>query len=512
MIIMKCEIMKKYIFSLLIVLLFSACSDSFFEKYPTDSIAEENYLNTSDEIQNVLYSAYANMRGDFANSLVYLGDLPTDNAYDYKLNNSSDHIALNESGVDPQNGVTSALWAACYEIINRCCIVLDNIDKVDISDDRYNQMVGEAEFLRAYTYYVMVRVWGDVPLVLEDVKDFMDVYTYGRTNADTVYNQVINDLKDAAAKLPPYYTSSAEIGKATSTAANAILGDVYMTRHDYANAKIYLKKVIDEEGPHLGLLDDYASIFDSRNANNKEIIFAIQYASNQSPKMSNYLGSGTLGNIQQQYIDPGNGGSELYGVNIMLMTHELEAKYAANDLRRSVLYTDIIDADYHYFIPMTLKYFDYQNVTDHLSGTPDSGCETIISRYSDVLLEYAECLNETNDQAGAIELIKRVRNRAGLTTDIAANHESVFLAIEKERQLELCMEGHRWFDLLRTGRTEAVMNAYYTNRSFDENATLQNYEYGEANSCSVEDYELLFPIPYDQIILNSDKIHQNPGY
>jgi hypothetical protein len=219
-----------------------------------------------------------------------------------------------------------------------------------------------------------------------------------------------------------------------------------------------------------------------------------------------------LGNIQQQYIDPGDNGSELYGVNIMLMTHELEAKFESNDLRRAVVYTDLIDADYNYFIPMTLKYFDYQNVSDGISGYPDSGCETIICRYADVLLEYAECLNETNNPAEAISYLKRVRDRAGLTTNIFSDYASVFSAVANERQLELCMEGHRWFDLLRTGRTQQVMNAYYTGRIFDKNATLQIYEYGEANSCSVDDYELLFPIPYDQIILNSDKIEQNPGY
>lgn len=504
--------MKKQIFTIVIVLILTSCSDSFFEKYPTDSLTLENYLHTEDEIQTVLYSAYASMRDNFANNLVYLGDLPTDNAYDYKLNNSSAHIALNESGVDPQNSVISDLWAASYEIINRCCIVLDNIDHVEISDASYNQMVGEAKFLRAFTYYVMVRVWGDVPLVLENIENFMDVYNYGRTSADEVYLQIIEDLKDAVTKLPLAYTSADKTGKITAVAANAILGDVYLTRHDYENAKIYLRKVIDNEGADLGLLDDYAAIFDSKNANNKEIIFAVQYASNQSPKMSNYLGRATLGNIQQQYIDPGNIGSKLYGVNIMLMTHELEAKYAANDLRRSVIYTDLVDADNHYYIPMTLKYFDYRNVTDQISGEPDSGCETIISRYADVLLKYAECLNETNDPAGAISYIKRIRDRAGLTTAIPADYESVFRAIENERQLELCMEGHRWFDLLRTGRTQDVMNAYYSGRWFDQNETLQIYQYGEVNSCSVDDYELLFPIPYDQIILNPDKIKQNLEY
>lgn len=504
--------MKKYVIIVFVVSVLTACSESFFDKYPTDSITLENYLNSADEVQSVLYSAYSGMQGDFANSVVYLGDLPTDNAYDYKLNNSSAHISLNESSVDPQNSILSNLWFASYKIINRCCIVLDNVDQVEMSAEEHDQFVGEAKFLRAYAYYVMVRVWGAVPLVLTDIEDFMEVYDYGRTDVAEIYTQIITDLEDAANLLPSYYTSSTDIGKITSVAANAVLADVYMTRQDFESAKSYLQEIINQEGDHLGLLSDYASIFDSNNANNKEIIFAIQYASNQSPQMNNYLSQATLGNIQQQFIDPGNQGSQLYGVNIMLMTHELEAKYEENDLRRSVIYTNLIDADYNYFIPMTLKYFDYQNVADNITGYPDSGCETIICRYSDILLRYAECLNETNDPTGAITYIKKVRDRAGVATNITANYESVFQAIEDERQLELCMEGHRWFDLLRTSRTQDIMNTYYSERKFDENETLQIYEYGEANSCSVEDYELLFPIPYDQVILNSEKLIQNPGY
>ena len=164
------------------------------------------------------------------------------------------------------------------------------MEEVDASSDIYNQLVGEAKFLRAYTYYVMVRVWGDIPLVLHDIDNYMDVFEYGRISTTEVYVQIISDLKDAESKLPAFYDSDDDIGKATSTAAQAILGDVYLTNKDYENAKIYFEKIINKEGEKLGLLDDYALIFDSNNANNKEIIFAVQYASNQVPPMSNYLG------------------------------------------------------------------------------------------------------------------------------------------------------------------------------------------------------------------------------
>ncbi|HNY15513.1 MAG TPA: RagB/SusD family nutrient uptake outer membrane protein, partial [Bacteroidales bacterium] len=170
--------------------------------------------------------------------------------------------------------------------------------------------------------------------------------------------------------------------------------------------------------------------------------------------------------------------------------------------------------DYGCTIPMTLKYFDYQNLADNKSGNPDSGCETIISRYSDIILKYAECLNEESDFTGAINQIKRVRDRAGLTTSITENYASVAKAIEDERQLELCMEGHRWFDLLRTGRTQAVMSDFYNrvNEVVLPN-TISIYQYGDRNSpLSVADHELVFPLPYAQVVLNPDKLIQNPNY
>lgn len=490
---------------------FTSCSDAYFDLYPTDSMTAENYLRDVSEIQTVLDAAYAGLRGEFGNSLVYIGDLPTDNAYDYKLNNSSAHISLHESTVDSQNSVISDLWFASYKIVNRCCLVIEAMDKLNVTPEQYNKIVGQAEFLRGYVYYVMVRVWGDVPLVLEDIKDYMAVFDYGRTPVDKVYEQVIADLKDAESKLPDFWPA-AEKGKASATAAQAILGDVYLTRGDFTNAKTYFEKVISKEGANLGLLEDYESIFDSNNVNNKEVIFAIQYAHNQTPSLANYLGRAALGNIQGIAIDPKNQGSKIFGVNVLMMTHELESKFIAGDKRRSVIYTNCVSPDYLCTIPMTLKYFDYQNVLDGNSGNnPDCGCHTIVSRYADILLKYAECLNETSTPDAAIAQLKKVRDRAGLETKVDANKEAVKVAIANERQLELCMEGHRWFDLVRTGKAIDVMTTFYKRTNApDLHKTILQYEYGD--NTAIDAHELIYPIPYAQHELNPDKLTQNPGY
>ncbi len=503
--------MKKYIIILAAAAISAvSCSEAFFDLYPTDEMSSDNYMRDVSEIESVLNAAYAGLRDDFGNSLVYIGDLPTDNAYDYKLNNSSDHITLHESAVDSQNGVISNLWYACYQIVNRCCLVLEAMEGFT-DDEEYDNIVGQASFLRGYVYYVMVRVWGGVPLVLEDIKDYMTVFEYGRETEEAVYQQIIADLETAESLLPDFWGST-DKGRASAVAARAILGDVYLTLGEYATAKGYFEEIIALEGSELGLLDDYASIFDANNSNNKEVIFCIQYAHNQTPSMSNYLGSASLGNIQGQYVDPeGNGESQIYGVNILMMTHELEAKYDADDKRRSVIYTGISSPDYGCTIPMTLKYFDYQNVADGISGTPDSGCKTIVSRYSDILLKYAECLAAEGNLNDAVGMLQRVRDRAGVGTSVNLDAESVARAIADERQLELCMEGHRWFDLLRTGKTIEVMTDFYNRvNAPDLHDTILQYEYGDGPTIS--EYELLFPLPYDQVQLNPGLLTQNPGW
>jgi tetratricopeptide (TPR) repeat protein len=516
----------KYLISLVLGLtLLASCSESFFDKYPTDATSFDNYCRTPDEVQNVLYAAYGGLRDNFANAIVYTGELPTDNAYCYKIVNSADHITLHESGVASSNSMLGNLWLSGYQVINRCNLVIDNMTEKFSSDAKFNRYVGEAKFLRAYAYYVMVRVYGGVPLVTHDINPPMSVFDYGRSSVDDVYTQIVEDLTDAVAKLPDSYTAQAEIGRATKTAAQAILADAYLTRKNYSEAKSLYEAIIAKEGASLGLMDgaDYKDIFSAVNVNNKEIIFAVRYAYAQTPSMSNYLMRASLGNIEGVAINPpGYTNSLIYGVNLMMMTTDLAALYEANDLRRSVVHTGLHakhleDATYpEVIVPQSLKYFDYRNITDGRSGNgPESGCPTIISRYADIILKYAECLNET-DPAAAIVQIKRIRDRAGVATDINAVKADVALAIEKERRLELGMEGHRWFDLVRTGRAQEVMNAYYS-RGAASLSYLPEYivdcEFGSLTvPATVADYELLYPIPYAQNQLNPDKLPQNPGY
>jgi hypothetical protein len=140
-----------------------------------------------------------------------------------------------------------------------------------------------------------------------------------------------------------------------------------------------------------------------------------------------------------------------------------------------------------------------------MSTTIDAGNDWIVLRYADVNLMYAETQNELGQTGNAFNYLKAVRDRAGLTTDVAlqTDKDALRTAIQQERRVELFCEGHRWFDLLRTGKLVTVMNAHFS-------AGWSNDEIGSGNT--VQPFELLFPVPRYQVNLNPSKINQNTGY
>lgn len=212
--------------------------------------------------------------------------------------------------------------------------------------------------------------------------------------------------------------------------------------------------------------------------------------------MSNGIVSGTFPN-EDITIQIGSG-IIARGTGTYLLTRDLYREFDPADERLSMIETmEGTQRDYIFM----LKYYDFG-----MTSRIDSGCDWIVHRWADVLLMYAEALNETGSTNDALHYVTEVRTRAGLATDpaIASGASAMRQAIAQERRLELYGEGHRWFDLIRTGKAIEVMNAHFSDPRLD------NDEIGE--NSKMEEYKLLFPIPVDQVLLNPDKIKQNPGY
>ncbi|WP_188316187.1 RagB/SusD family nutrient uptake outer membrane protein [Chitinophaga agrisoli] len=470
-----------------------SCSKDYFDRYPTDLPAVDNFFTDEVSIRQVLNDAYYSLRGSYRYNFVF-GDLAADGVYDSKFNNSSAHITINESNVVADNMIVSATWDSSYATIARANLVLNNIGNIDMDNEKKSRYINEAKFLRALMYFNLVRIYGDVPLIVKDMKTPAEAFTYGREPVNKVYEQIITDLT-AAQDLPAMYADNQDIGRATRWAAKGMLAKVYLTLKRYADANTLLQELVTSPvgagANSFHLLPDFARVFDAANPNNAEVIFAVQYARGFDPAQGNPF-------VEDAFANEDIGTGILRrGTGTFLMTEELSALYAANDLRLQM--NKRLQGSRRSYV-FTRKYFD-AGMTTKL----DAGNDWIVLRYADIDLMYAEVQNELGNPTAAFPYLQAVRQRAGLTTDthLQTDQAAMRSAIELERRLELACEGHRWFDLLRTGRLITVMNAHFKSNLSDD-------EIGKGNS--VEQYELLFPVPRYQVNLNPGKIIQNTGY
>ncbi|OQP38668.1 hypothetical protein A4H97_18285 [Niastella yeongjuensis] len=481
------------VFSCCLIVTASSCSKEYFDRLPTDQPIENTFFSDEVSVKQVVNDAYFSLRNTYLNYFAF-GDLASDDVYNSKFNNSTNHITINESNVVSDNGLVNDFWNFSYATINRCNLVLDNVDKVPMSDSSKAQYSNEAKFLRALMYFNLVRIYGDVPLVLNDIKTPEEALSYSREAKNKVYDQVVADLQ-AAEGLPARYAINQDIGRATRWAAKALLAKVYLTLQKPADADKKLKEVIDAPAGaganQYHLLPSYADVFDAAKPNNAEVIFAVQYARGYTPSQGNPFVNGAMANE-----DIGTGVLKR-GTGTFLMTEDLNNQFVATDARRSMI-KQLTGSRRNYIF--TMKYYD-----NGMTTTVDAGNDWIVLRYADVNLMYAETQNETGQTGNAFLFLKAVRDRAGLITDpaLAADQAALRTAIQQERRLELFCEGHRWFDLLRTNKLIDVMNAHFA-------GNWSNDEIGSGNKVTPD--ELVFPIPRYQVNLNPDKILQNPNY
>ena len=382
-------------------------------------------------------------------------------------------------------------WKAAYKVINRTNTVLGRIDGIEINTELANRYKLECKFIRALMYFNLVRVYGDVPLVLKEIS-ISESYDILREPKENVYNQIIADLKEAQ-DLPVSY-STAEDGRATQGAAKALLANVYMTLHKYAEAETILAEIINsgrysllENTPGSLNIDGYKNVFSPVNHNSEEGIFEIQFLKGGYGEGSNYANNFAPENSGTNVVAVGGTG----GNNIPEM--DIYNAYEEGDLRRdfsmSLGYYDNRKNNEWVESRYVCKFMDvpYQN-NDASNNYP-------VIRYADVILMYAEALNQNGKTAEACKYLNMTRRRGfGYQTtetspvDLQTTDKAQFaLMVEQERRVELAFENHRWFDLIRTGRAVEVMRS----KGFSLNET-----------------NLICPIPQKQIDVNP-KLTQN---
>ena len=475
---------KSYLLAGLLTLSLTACNEKFLDLAPVSSINTSSYYRTESDILTALSGAYGSLQfsGQYGQYYV-MTEIPSDDTYPVLSGTVTDQDQFDKFYLITTNPYLLTAWSDGYRGIYRCNTVISRIAGITMDETLKSRIIGEAKFLRALMYFNLVRFFGDVPLVLTEITDPLQGYDFGRTPVADVYAQIGKDLTDAATVLPVSYTG-ANVGRATTGAAKSLLGKVYLTQKNYTAAAAKLKEVIDQ-GTY-ALLPSYASLFTPANKNSRESIFEVQYKKGNILEGSNYANNYAPTNSGNSVIAFGGSGNNI-------PTADLEKSYEANDPRKNISlatgYTSTsgvrIDA---YYIK---KYADPPVVVN------DSEDNWYVLRYADVLLMYAEALNETGKTADALTYLNQIRRRVSLADKAITTQADMRLALEQERRVELAFEGHRWFDLVRTDRAIPVLNAKAAALGIRTALTANN---------------LIFPVPQSQIDINPSKIKQNPGY
>ncbi|SUJ03535.1 SusD family [Sphingobacterium spiritivorum] len=506
---------------MLIVFLLSGCS-KFLDKDPT-FIVKENYYKTEADVQAGLTGVYDILGKEEvygSNLSVYL-PISDEGVY-YR----SAYVAgLSVYNFDASESNVRALWRYLYEGIERANTLLYRINEVQMDETVKKVTIGEARFLRAYYYFLLVSHWGSVPLKTLPTASVTDVNIEGTPPKD-IYAFVVSEM-EAAEAMVKNINEYGYSGRVTRTAVQGILARVYLKMagfplndvSKYEKALEWSGKVVHSSGYQHALIGDYAKLFKdmaSDKYNIQESIWEVEFAGNRSADFE----AGRLGNaIGIQCNDEAYG----YSYGFIATTKRLYQAYENTDLRRdwniatykySYVNNKVTDSVYYVATDIENRHAakyrrPYERVLPRNKNyTP---INFPLLRYSDVLLMYAEAENEVNGAtAEAKAAVKQVRDRAKASDKSTAigTKDDMRQLIRDERFRELAFEGIRKYDLIRWGLFQSNMKSL---ASEIETSAPAAVKYMALAGKNVAERDLLLPIPIAEISLNN-AIKQNPGW
>jgi tetratricopeptide (TPR) repeat protein len=490
------------------VLSIVSCKKSFLDlSDPTKKTADKFY-QSEDEIRQAVSGAYSSLQSH-VNSQYIFAEMSSDNTtiqLDPSDRGQTDRAEAFEFwNVTATNVNVADLYNQSYNALYNINYALSKIGGVTaISQQKKDQYQAELEFMRAYYYFNLVRYFGPVVLITEPLASSSDAFQTKRSSEKEVYDQIIKDLTDAAAKLPAKSEySAADVGRASKGAALGLLGKVYLTTKDYAKAESTLRQILP-----MGyvLVGDYAAVFDPKSKNNSESLFEVQYqGGNNLGEWSSFIYSfaprGSAGAIT------GFPTSRPQGWNIP--TKNMIAEFEPNDERKAVSLQEGYTNGDGVFV--AIPYVNKYNHPHTIAGRTDDNWPVL--RYSDVLLMLAEAINEQTGPGDAYQYINKVRERAHLIGLNGLSQDAFRAAIRHERRVELAFENDRWFDLKRAftnAQMITLLNAHGQAEKTQPTVDRGGVPFSP-NDYKFDGYEALYPIPDRQLFLDKNLI-QNPGY
>jgi len=474
------------IIGLLILLTIISSCEKWVDFNPHDeyAITELDYLKSASDYQTMAVSCYTPIQ--WLNQVMVIGDIASDNAVSGG-ENASDVLALQQMDdytIATNNSTLEDLWKSAYEGVNRTNYLLSYKDKnlagETITFAGKDALFGEVQFLRAYYYFNLVRLFGDVVLFTDRKLGVEDFGKLQRSSKADVYSQVETDLLAAIDVLPP---TNVQKGRVTKYAAQALLGKVYLYEGKFDLAASMLENVV---GGPFSLVSNFSDIFLKSGENGPESVFEVQY-SNLSPYYNwggPTRGQGNLA-AQQCGVRGISGTADMpfsAGWSTNLPTQDLANAYTAGDQRKDATVFDVeaykvanpalavtyTEAPYKNTGLYDMKYLPRKGQTSGQIEINYDNNQRII-RYADVLLMAAEAYNRstTPDDGKAQDYLNRVRRRAFGDTahDISLTGSALKQAIWDERRLELGMEGDRFFDLVRTDQASSKITGFVVGKN-----------------------------------------------
>jgi len=484
------------------ILTLSGCSESFLDQEYKNALVDVNFFTSPSHADQAVTGIYdvLGFEGQQILSRPLLGSSTADDVVEDHGDFSrvgTGMIELDKYTWHSSSRYIMDHWYSSFKGITRANYVIEKVNGIPGLDENLaKRYIGEAKALRALFYYNLVTCFGDLPLVTKPITD-EESKSMVRSPASEVWSLIISDLVDAAAVLPDKYGAS-DRGRATKGFANAMLSRVYLWTKQFDKAGDAAQAVINSSAGY-GLETVYSSVFDGTSEFGPETIFDVMCA----------VGKGSIWDTEDNEVN-----RVIYTGPFFSWSHFsqpsrkfIDTMFEPGDLRRKASVLDQKAGDKYDInangnlnddvIPSNppvdahnLKYVPKgKNLLD--GSVWSGGLQTVnvhIMRFSEVLLNYAEALNESGNTAGALVQLNKVRNRAGLPSATTTNKTELANIILHERAVEFCFEGHRFFDLKRAGKLAEVLSPLGFTTGVNE----------------------LFPIPQSDIDLSA--MQQNPGY
>ena len=483
---------KRWICAALCALLATAGCDDLLTESPKSFLTPDNFYRTTADAEAALVAVYDPLKSPsaFRANLWLTLDGGSDESIANPVVPNALVQALGSLDYSPTQERITTSWRAFYQVITRANLLIERMPQIEASEERKAALVAEARFLRAFAYFHLVRLYGDVPLVTTEAEAL--AIEVPRTPVDEVYGLILEDARAAVSGLPTE-RSAGDKGRATRGAALAVLTDVHLTRREWQEAADVSRQLLE-----LGIYNlqpDYLRAFLPAFEGGVEDVFSIQFIDTPGIEGSTYV----------YYYYPREVGSGRGGGWAWLIPNPTHtASYPIGDYRREVNYSDTFLSVQTGKLVTVDRLHTRKFRPSQVISTGSGDVNVPVYRYAGVLLMHAEALNELGRSTEAVSYLNRIRQRArnadgeprlepaDYAGDLSAS--AVREAIFQERKWELAHEGKRWFDLVRRGEEYWASQL----RANDPQAV-------------VSPHKMLLPIPQEDINQNRALV-QNPGY